>query len=68
MLESTAWSFSVFLNGDIAMTVGSSEWLPRTWDASFPVGVCSAAEYELLNPLGLVYRRLEKEFRSQLFP
>ncbi|HQE82814.1 MAG TPA: extracellular solute-binding protein [Candidatus Hydrogenedentes bacterium] len=39
MLQDPAWGFSAFLNGDVAMTVGSSEWLPQTFDVKFPVGM-----------------------------
>lgn len=39
MLENSAWAFAAFLNGQAAMTAGSSEWLPRTRDAKFPVGL-----------------------------
>ena len=36
MLENPPFAFTVFMNGDAAMTAGSSEWLPRTREASFP--------------------------------
>ena len=31
--------FALFLRGDVAMTVGSSAWLPRAETAGFPVGI-----------------------------
>ena len=39
MLENPGWAFETFLRGGVAMTAGSSEWLPRTGNAAFAVGM-----------------------------